>query len=97
MSIAPFSSRNSARWKPSGSFSRTVCSITRAPAKPIRAPGSAIWMSPSLAKEAVTPPVVGSAGLLHQAGGDDGAWHLHQADRPFHHAGAARRGEHDQW
>ena len=29
MSIAPFSSRNSARWKPSGSVSRTVCSITR--------------------------------------------------------------------
>jgi hypothetical protein len=47
MSIAPFSSRNSARWKPSGSFSRTVCSITRGPAKPISAPGSAITTSPT--------------------------------------------------
>ncbi len=60
MSSMPCSSRYSARWKPSGSFSRMVCSITRAPAKPISAPGSAIWMSPSMAKLAVTPPVVGS-------------------------------------
>src|SRR3954465_13772393 len=37
-----------------------VCSITRGPAKPIRAPGSAMLRSPSMAKEAVTPPVVGS-------------------------------------
>ena len=37
-----------------------VCSITRGPAKPIRAPGSAMFRSPSMAKEAVTPPVVGS-------------------------------------
>ena len=37
-----------------------VCSITRGPAKPIRAPGSARITSPSMAKLAVTPPVVGS-------------------------------------
>src|SRR5580693_4544416 len=37
-----------------------VCSITRGPANPISAPGSAILMSPSIAKLAVTPPVVGS-------------------------------------
>jgi hypothetical protein len=37
------------RWKPSGSFSRMVCSITRGPAKQISAPGSAIWTSPSIA------------------------------------------------
>jgi hypothetical protein len=36
-----------ARWKPSGKVSRTVCSITRGPAKPIRAPGSAITTSPT--------------------------------------------------
>ena len=36
-SMAPCSTRNSERWKPSGSVSRTVCSITRGPAKPIRA------------------------------------------------------------
>ena len=41
--------RYSARWNPSGRRSRMVCSITRAPAKPITAPGSAMWMSPSMA------------------------------------------------
>src|SRR5213079_2133718 len=60
MSMAPFSSRNSARWKPSGSFCRTVCSITRGPAKPISALGSAITTSPIIAKLAETPPIVGS-------------------------------------
>src|SRR6266852_5448378 len=60
MSIMPCSSRNSARWKPSGSFSRMVSSMTRAPAKPMTAPGSAKVTSPSMAKEAETPPVVGS-------------------------------------
>src|SRR3989304_2782961 len=34
ISTAPCSSKNSARWKPSGKVSRTVCWITRAPAKP---------------------------------------------------------------
>jgi hypothetical protein len=34
--------------------------MTRAPAKPMTAPGSAMAMSPSMAKEAETPPVVGS-------------------------------------
>src|SRR5690606_4584281 len=58
-SMAPCSSRNSERWKPSGSFSRTVCSITRGPAKPISASGSAMLRSPSIANEAETPPVVG--------------------------------------
>src|SRR5690606_11815399 len=58
-SMAPCSTRNSERWKPSGRVSRTVCSITRGPAKPIRALGSARLMSPSIANEAETPPVVG--------------------------------------
>ncbi len=40
-STMPCSCRYSARWKPSGSFSRIVCSITRGPANPMRAPGSA--------------------------------------------------------
>ena len=57
--MAPCSSRNSLRWKPSGRVSRTVCSITRGPAKPISASGSAMLMSPSIAKDADTPPVVG--------------------------------------
>src|SRR6185312_5099108 len=59
-STMPCSRRYSARWKPSGSFSRIVSSMTRAPAKPITAPGSAMVMSPSIANEAETPPVVGS-------------------------------------
>src|SRR5687767_11150037 len=54
MSIAPFSSRNSARWKPSGSFCRTVCSMTRGPAKPMSALGSAMTTSPIMAKLAET-------------------------------------------
>ena len=37
-----------------------VCSMTRGPAKPISALGSAMFRSPSMAKLAVTPPVVGS-------------------------------------
>ena len=60
----PCFSRNSLRWKPSGSFCRMVCSITRGPAKPISAPGSAMFRSPSMAKLAVTPPVVGSVSTL---------------------------------
>ena len=41
-----------------------VCSMTLGPAKPIRAPGSARMISPSMAKLAVTPPVVGSVSTL---------------------------------
>ena len=37
-----------------------VCSITLLPANPINASGSASIISPSIAKLAVTPPVVGS-------------------------------------
>jgi len=37
-----------------------VCSITRCPANPISALGSAMFISPSMAKLAVVPPVVGS-------------------------------------
>src|SRR6202451_1701375 len=49
MSTMPWSRRYSAFWKPSGSFSRMVCSMTRGPAKPISAPGSALCTSPSMA------------------------------------------------
>ena len=59
-SSMPCSTRNSLRWKPSGSFCRMVCSITRGPANPMRAFGSPMFRSPSMAKLAVTPPVVGS-------------------------------------
>ena len=43
-----------------GRFSPIVCWMTRGPAKPMSAAGSAILRSPSMANEAVTPPVVGS-------------------------------------
>ncbi len=59
-STNPCSIWNSALWKPLGSFWPMVCSMTRGPAKPISAPGSARIISPSMAKLAVTPPVVGS-------------------------------------
>src|SRR5712691_8040383 len=56
----PCSRRNSERWKPSGSGWRIVSAMTRGPAKPMSARGSARITSPSMAKLAVTPPVVGS-------------------------------------
>src|SRR2546426_312445 len=56
----PCSRRNSERWKPSGSGWRIVSAMTRGPAKPMSARGSATMTSPSIAKDAVTPPVVGS-------------------------------------
>src|SRR5579862_126524 len=49
MSSRPCSSRYSARWKPSGNCARMVWAMTRAPVKPICAPGSAICTSPSIA------------------------------------------------
>ena len=59
-SIIPQDNNCSVLWKSSGNFSPMVCSITRLPAKPIKALGSARIMSPKNAKLADTPPVVGS-------------------------------------
>src|SRR5215210_312955 len=59
-STIPCSLWNSAVWKSSGSLSRVVCSMTRAPVNPILAPGSAKTTSAAVANEAVTPPKVGS-------------------------------------
>ncbi len=59
LSIKPCLSRYSAVWKSSGNFCFIVSSITRRPAKPIIVPGSAMFMSPTMAKLAETPPVVG--------------------------------------
>ena len=47
-----------------GTFSRTVFSITRGPAKPMSACGSAMTISPTKAKLADTPPIVGSVRTL---------------------------------
>src|SRR5688572_737004 len=58
-STMPCSSRNSAVWNPSGSSWPIVCLITRGPANPMTAPGSARIASPSIEKLALTPPVVG--------------------------------------
>ena len=56
----PCSTKNSEVWNPSGKSLPMVSLITLGPAKPIKALGSAIFKSPSLANEAVTPHVVGS-------------------------------------
>ena len=56
----PCSKTNSALWKPSGRSLPVVSFTTRGPAKPIKAPGSLMLISPSIAKDAVVPPVVGS-------------------------------------
>ena len=52
------------RWKPGGSSWAIVPAETRAPAKPMRAFGSARLTSPRTANEAKTPPVVGSVRTL---------------------------------
>ena len=49
----------SARWNPLGK-SLPMVSLTTGARKPIRALGSLMLRSPSMAKDAVTPPVVGS-------------------------------------
>ena len=59
----PCLSMDSALRKPLGSFWRMVCSMTRGPANPITAPGSATITSASTAKLAVTPPYVGSVSI----------------------------------
>ncbi len=59
LSNCPCSNKNSAVWKSSGNFSFIVCSITLRPAKPINAFGSLKFISPTDAKLADTPPVVG--------------------------------------
>ena len=90
----PCSRRNSLRWKPSGSFWRIVCSITRGPAKPINAPGSPMFRSPSMAKLAVTPPEVRIGQdadvrdfrLIQTRQSSRNLGELHQADGAFLHA-----------
>ena len=52
--------KNSDFWKSSGSSTLTVCSITLLPAKPTKAFGSAMLISPNIAKLADTPPNIGS-------------------------------------
>ena len=60
ISTIPWSFRYSAFWKSTGNSSLMVSCITLLPAKPFVAPCSAIVISPYIAKEAVTPRVVGS-------------------------------------
>lgn len=60
----PCSSKNSERWNPLGRRLCMFCSITRGPANAVRASGSARIISPSMAKLAVTPPVVGSVSTV---------------------------------
>ncbi len=55
----PWRKFDSARPKSSGRLSRVVCFTTRGPENESSAPGSAMITSPSAAKLAATPPVVG--------------------------------------
>ena len=89
--------------KPSGRSARVVSLITRRPAKPIKAFGSARITSPREAKLAITPAIVGWSrrkykdtrlGKLGQC--RTGLGHLHQAD-PFIHAGSPRCGNNHYW
>ena len=57
--MKPCSSRNSLVWNPFGSSTRMVAFTVRGPAKPMSARGSAKQRSPSEAKLAATPPIVG--------------------------------------
>ena len=70
--MKPFSSTNSARWKPGGRSSPIVCRITRAPANPTSASGSARITSPSEAYEASTPAVEGSVRI--ETNGSRSSW-----------------------
>lgn len=56
----PCSNKNSEVWNPSGRSWPVVSFTTHGPAKPIKAPGSLIFISPNIANDAVVPPVVGS-------------------------------------
>ncbi len=100
----PWRKFDSARPKSSGRLSRVVCFTTRGPENESSAPGSAMMTSPSAAKLAATPPVVGCtstetngpAGLLQLVDGRDGLRHLHQREHALLHARAARRGDRHQ-
>ncbi len=88
----------SARPKSSESFSFTSSCTTRGPVKASRAPGSATITSPSVAKLAIAPPVVGSAsrqkngspGLVELVDRGDRLRQLHQREDSLLHARAAR-------
>ena len=103
-SSIPCSSRNSERWKPSGSVWRIVCSITRGPAKPISASGSAMFRSPEhrvgrrdaarrrvRQDRDVRDPRLGQA---RERRGD--LPHLHEREDALLHARAARGRDDDQ-
>ena len=99
MSIAPCSSRNSLRWKPSGSVSRTVCSITRGPAKPIsalRLRDVEVAEHREARRHAARRRVgehrnVRQARLRHAREHGAGLAHLQQRQQAFLHARAAAR------
>ena len=93
--------RYSARWKPSGRRSRIVCSITRAPAKPIT---RARLGDMDVAEHGVgggdaaggrigQHDDIGQLGRAQPLHGDRGARHLHQREHALLHARAARGGE----
>ena len=103
-STKPCASRNSAVWKPGGSSCRMVCSMTRGPANPSRAPGSATIDVAERGERAGDAAVGGvgedahreQAGLVERAERLARLGHLHQGEHALLHAGAAGRGHQQQ-
>ena len=88
----------SERPKSSESFSLTISWTTRGPVNARRAPGSAMMTSPSVAKLAIAPPVVGfveqaeerQPRLVELVDRRDGLRQLHQREDPLLHPRSAR-------
>ena len=103
-STNPWLDRNSARWKPGGSSAAIVPAVTRAPAKPMSASGSAMLTSPTAANEANTPPVVGSdrtdtngtPAMPQALQRGHRLGQLHERQRALLHPGATRRADDDE-
>ena len=97
-SIIPCSSRNSERWKPSGSFWRMVCSMTRGPGEAderLRLGEDDVAQPGERGRDAAGRRMEHhrDVGLLHLAEARDGRGglrHLHQREDALLHAGAAR-------
>ena len=104
MSTMPWSRRYSARWKPSGSFSRMVCSMTRGAGKADQRAGlgdvhvaqHGIGGGDAAGGRIGQHHDIGQACLAQHLHGDRGARHLHQRQDAFLHARAAGRGEQDE-
>jgi hypothetical protein len=103
-SSMPWSSRYSARWKPSGSVSRMVCSITRGPGEADQRAGlgdldvaqHGVGGGDAAGGRVGQHRDEGQPRLAHHLRGDGGARHLHQRQDALLHPRAAGGGEQDE-